>query len=197
MGCLHSSAAVVHQDSGDAHIQQLQAADADASYFRSIKITFFGSNGAGRSTIVNNLIHSDYHLQRVTPIVNDYCGPDIGPIIMSFLSPDFRCEVLPQSRQLIRENCVSNILTLLHKSQELYESDPIANGPCRIELDPMDEKDEIWEATQLVYNYREYGSFDNTDDPDYEAMEQLGLCCRLVYTCTCFKKHVLVYFLSN
>ena len=187
MGCLHSSPAMVHQAP-----ESKQADNADASYIRPIKITFFGSNSAGRSTIIENLI--DYHHQRVSAIVNDYCGPDIGPLIMSFLSSNIRCEDLPQSRHVIRENCVSEILTLLKKSQELYESDPIANGPCRIDLDSTEEGNEIVEAIMLVLNYNGYGSFCNTDELDYEELERLGLCCRLFYTCTCSSKRVLVHF---
>ena len=123
--------------------------------------------------MIKNLIH-DYHYYRwhrtVTATVHDYCGPDIGPIIMSFLSPPFRCEDLSQSRHVIRQNCVAGILTLLKKSQELYDTDPIANGPCffsqKMVLSLVD-------AIQLVVNY---GPASFTQELDHEEVEQLGLC---------------------
>ena len=66
----------------------------------------------------------------------------------------------------IRQNCVSGILTLLKKSQELYDADPVANADCLVTLD-----DSIVEAIQLVVNY---GSESFTGVLDDEEVEELG-----------------------
>ncbi len=50
-----------------------------------------------------------------------------------------------EARRVIRQNCVAGILTLLKKSQELYDENPEQNGCCLVNMD-----DEIVSAIQLV-----------------------------------------------
>ena len=185
MGCLQSSA-VVH----DVTETVIDYGVETNTVNKPIKILFFATTSPGKSTMIKNLIHTDYrHHCIATEMVNDSFGTDIGPIIMSFLSPPFRCEDLQQCRHVIRQNCVSGILKLLKKSQELYESDPIANGPCLVTLG--DWECEVVIAIQLVVTY---GNELFDDELDYEELERLGLCCRMFYTCTCREKRVSVYF---
>ena len=168
MDCLQSSA-VVH----DVTETVIDYGIETNTVNKPIKILFFATTSPGKSTMIKNLIHTDYRHHRIaTEMVNDSFGTDIGPIIMSFLSPPFRCEDLQQCRHVIRQNCVSGILTLLKKSQALYESDPIANGPCLVNLE--NEIVAVFvDAIQLVLNY---GSESFHDELDYEEVEQLGLC---------------------
>eukprot|EP01084_Bolivina_argentea_P048372 89132_1 len=53
-----------------------------------------------------------------------------------------------EARHVIRQNCVAAILTLLKKSQELYDENPEQNGCCLVNMD-----DEIVSAIQLVVKY--------------------------------------------
>jgi len=71
---------------------------------------------------------------------------------------------------VIRQNCVAGILTLLKKSQELYDHDPDQNGACLVNMD-----DEIVSAIQLVVNY---GPETFSDMVDWSEVAELG---RAVY----------------
>jgi len=71
-----------------------------------------------------------------------------------------------ESRHVIRQNCVAGILTLLKKSQELYDHDREANKKCLVNMD-----DEIVVAIQLVVNY---GGENFSEMLDYEEVEELG-----------------------
>ena len=82
-----------------------------------------------------------------------------------------------ESRHVIRQNCVAGILTLLKKSQELYDADPQTNALCLVNME-----DRIVEAIQLVVNY---GSESFSDVLDFEEVQQLGPCphslCPYIY----------------
>ena len=67
----------------------------------------------------------------------------------------------------IRRNCVAAMLTLLKKSQELYDADPAANGKCLVTM-----KDSIAETIQMIVNY---GSESFSDVSDQQEVEELGL----------------------
>eukprot|EP01083_Nonionella_stella_P170206 578743_1 len=69
-----------------------------------------------------------------------------------------------KSLPIIRHNCVAGIITLLKKSQQLYDKDPDANGACLVHMD-----DDITTQIQLVVKY---GSEAFAEDYD----EQLGEC---------------------
>lgn len=71
-----------------------------------------------------------------------------------------------ESRHVIRQNCVAGILTLLKKSQELYDADPQQNAQCLVTME-----DRIVEAIQLVVNY---GSESFSDVLEYEEVQALG-----------------------
>jgi len=71
-----------------------------------------------------------------------------------------------EARHVIRQNCVAGILTLLKKSQELYDHNPEQNGSCLVNMD-----DEIVGAIQLVVNY---GSESFSEVLDYNEVEELG-----------------------
>ena len=72
-----------------------------------------------------------------------------------------------EARHVIRQNCVAGILTLLKKSQELYDHNPEQNGACLVNMD-----DEIVSAIQLVVNY---GSESFSEVLDYNEVEELGI----------------------
>lgn len=72
-----------------------------------------------------------------------------------------------EARHVIRQNCVAGILTLLKKSQELYDHNPEQNGSCLVNMD-----DEIVSAIQLVVNY---GSESFSEVLDYNEVEELGM----------------------
>jgi len=71
-----------------------------------------------------------------------------------------------ESRHVIRQNCVAGILTLLKKSQELYDSEPERNSQCLVTMD-----DEIVQAIQLVVNY---GGENFSEMLDYNEVQELG-----------------------
>jgi len=71
-----------------------------------------------------------------------------------------------ESRHVIRQNCVAGILTLLKKSQELYDHDPEGNKACLVNMD-----DEIVVSIQLVVNY---GGENFSEMLDYQEVEELG-----------------------
>jgi len=71
-----------------------------------------------------------------------------------------------ESRHVIRQNCVAGILTLLKKSQELYDSQPERNSQCLVTMD-----DEIVQAIQLVVNY---GGENFSEMLDYNEVQELG-----------------------
>jgi len=71
-----------------------------------------------------------------------------------------------ESRHVIRQNCVAGILTLLKKSQELYDSDPEGNSQCLVTMD-----DEIVQYIQLVVNY---GGENFSEMLDYAEVQELG-----------------------
>jgi len=81
-----------------------------------------------------------------------------------------------ESRHVIRQNCVAGVLTLLKKSQELYDANPEANARCLVTME-----DRIVEAIQLVVNY---GSESFSDVLDYEEVQQLGHSIHLLWKLT-------------
>lgn len=70
-------------------------------------------------------------------------------------------------RHVIRQNCVAGILTLLKKSQELYDSDRECHRQCLVAMD-----DEIVRAIQLVVNY---GGENFSEQLNYDEVQQLGM----------------------
>jgi len=81
-----------------------------------------------------------------------------------------------ESQHVIRQNCVAGILTLLKKSQELYDANPEANSKCLVNME-----DRIVEAIQLVVNY---GSESFSDVLDFEEVQQLGESIYLLWSLT-------------
>ena len=71
-----------------------------------------------------------------------------------------------ESRHVIRQDCVSGILILLKKSQELFDEDTEKNKECLVNFE-----DEIVSAIRLVVNY-ESETF--SEVLDYEEVQELG-----------------------
>eukprot|EP01083_Nonionella_stella_P009397 27105_1 len=79
-----------------------------------------------------------------------------------------------EARHVIRQNCVAGILTLLKKSQELYDENPEQNGCCLVNMD-----DEIVSAIQLVVNY---GSESFSEVLDYNEVSELGKAIYMLWS---------------
>ena len=108
---------------------------------RSIKkLLLLGTGSSGKSTIFKSL--------------------------RSITGNPFEESELAESRHVIRQNCVAGILTILKKSQELYDEDNDANGACLVNMD-----DDIISSIQMIVNF---GSESFTEALDYSAVEQLG-----------------------
>ena len=164
MGCLHSSDA-------DALVTVVDREDHKQStnQIDPIRLTILGTGNSGKTTVIKSLINTEYQwYPMAAKLVEDHMPHAIGTVILSFLPrllfPIEECE---KSRPAIRQNCVARILTILQKSQQLYESDSISNAAYLIE-----RRDQIVEATQLVVNY---SSESFTDELDYQEMKRLGL----------------------
>eukprot|EP01083_Nonionella_stella_P205875 749310_1 len=71
-----------------------------------------------------------------------------------------------ETRHVIRQNCVAGILTLLKKSEELYNGNPEYNEACLVNMD-----EEIVSAIQLVVNY---GSESFSEALEYNEVQELG-----------------------
>ena len=82
-----------------------------------------------------------------------------------------------ESRHVIRQNLVAGMLTLLKKSQILYELDSDKYANCLLEM-----TDDIVEAIQLIVNH---GSESFTEALDYTEVEKLGI----------YLIHILDYFM--
>merc|ERR1712087_612450 len=77
----------------------------------------------GKSTWVKNLFYTDYRMHRIAiALVTEYMGPDIGPVIVSFLQPPFHVfDKLKEYRRVIRQNCVDSMIHLLKESQDICD----------------------------------------------------------------------------
>ena len=83
-----------------------------------------------------------------------------------------------ESRHVIRLNCVAGILTILKKSQEIYDEDPEKNKECLVSMD-----DDIVVAIQLVVNY---GGENFAEMLDYEEVGRLGMNMFVWWECVTF-----------
>ena len=162
MGCLHSSDV-------DALVTVVDGENHKHGTIDLIRLTILGTGNSGKTTVIKSLVHTDYRGYHIAAkLIQDYMPPAIGTIVLSFLPRlSFPIEEREKSRPAIRQNCVARILTLLQKSQVIYESDPIANAAYLIE-----RRDQIVDATQLVVNH---SSKSFTNVLDYEDMRRLGL----------------------
>eukprot|EP01084_Bolivina_argentea_P281153 481000_1 len=79
-----------------------------------------------------------------------------------------------EERYTIRQNCVAGILTLLKKSQELYDENPEQNDCCFVNMD-----DEIGNAIQLVVNY---GSESFSEVLDHNEVRELGQAIYMLWS---------------
>lgn len=140
MGCKQSS----EPTSGPDYTPQIERnlKDSEKTSKTAKKLLLLGTGSSGKSTLFKSLkiITNDTNVQTEQS----------------------------ESRHVIRQNCVAGILTLLKKSQELYDADPHANEGCLVKM-----QDNIVEAIQLVVNY---GSESFSDVLDDEEVQQLGLC---------------------
>eukprot|EP01084_Bolivina_argentea_P197384 338279_1 len=91
------------------------------------KLLLLGAGSSGKSTIFRQL--------------KCVCGPCTG-----FVESEIN-EVIP----IIRRNCVSGIMTLLKKTQQLYEIDEKENRDCYIDLDSLDAH--MMTAIKTVVNF--------------------------------------------
>jgi len=145
MGCKQSS----EPTSGPDYTPQIERnlKDSEKTSKTAKKLLLLGTGSSGKSTLFKSLkiITNDTNVQTEQS----------------------------ESRHVIRQNCVAGILTLLKKSQELYDADPHANEGCLVKM-----QDNIVEAIQLVVNY---GSESFSDVLDDEEVQQLGESIRILW----------------
>ena len=111
------------------------------------KLLLLGTGSSGKSTLFKNLK------------------------IISTKPEEYDSSVLVESRHVIRQNIVAGILTILKKSQELYEMDQEENGACLVSMD-----EDIIRCIQMIVNY---GGESFTEALDFVEMEQLGIIYKI------------------
>ena len=109
------------------------------------KLLLLGTGSSGKSTLFKSLI--DIH----QPFTERDCI---------------------ESLHVIRQNIVAGILTLLKKSQELYEKDQSKNAPCLVQM-----TDDIVSAIQIIVNF---GAESFTEALDYNEVQVLGMITMIV-----------------
>ena len=98
---------------------------------------------------------------------------------LKIITKDQNLETETRDAQLIiRQNCISGILTLLKKSQELFDEDPKQNSDCLVEMNK-----EIVSAIQLIVSYK---SETFEDVSDCKEVERLGICL-------CLLSHIYIH----
>merc|ERR1719216_457367 len=79
-----------------------------------------------------------------------------------------------EARHVIRQNCVAGILTLLKKSQELWEKNEAKNIDCLVNMDQ--------ETVDHITNVVQYGSETFSDALDYAEVTSLGTSIYFLWT---------------
>ena len=145
MGCCGSTAAPSDNHDGESKRVNTEIVssmkNAERLNKQEKKLLLLGTGSSGKSTLFKSL----------KIIKNEENAPN----------------EIAESRHVIRQNCVYAILTLLKKSQELYDENPEQNGACLVNMD-----DEIVEAIQLVVNN---ASDSFSEVLDYGELQKLGV----------------------
>eukprot|EP01084_Bolivina_argentea_P281664 481957_1 len=123
---------------------------------KQIKILSLGTGSSGKATIFKQLkyIHNDScnHKKDDTGTCGD-CNLDNN-------------NEYKESIHVIRQNCVAGMLTILRKSQELYDENPELYGKCLVNMDDQTVAD-----IQLIVNY---GSESFSEALDYIQVTESG-----------------------
>eukprot|EP01083_Nonionella_stella_P065273 170891_1 len=144
MGCCSSGAAPITEPDERGKVANTEIGtglkNAERLNKQAKKLLLLGTGSSGKSTLFKSLkiITKDQNMETETT----------------------------EARHVIRQNCVAGILTLLKKSQELYDEKPEQNGACLVNMD-----EEIVSAIQLVVNY---GSESFSEALEYNEVQELG-----------------------
>lgn len=84
-----------------------------------------------------------------------------------------------EARHVIRQNCVAGILTLLKKSQEMYDMDKVNNAACQVDM-----SENVVDNIQLVV---QYGSEAFSEELDYAEVEALGKAIHFIWSLDALK----------
>ena len=79
-----------------------------------------------------------------------------------------------EARHVIRQNCVAGILTLLKKSQELWEKNEAKNIDCLVNMDQ--------ETVDHITNVVQYGSETFSEVLDHAEVASLGISIYFLWT---------------
>lgn len=114
------------------------------------KLLLLGTGSSGKSTLFKSLkiINDESH---ITTETSEAC-------------------------HVIRQNCIAGILTLLKKSQELYEADAAENGDCLVDMTE--------ETVQNITYVVQYGSESFSETVDDEGIAQLGVAVHALWELT-------------
>ena len=159
------------------------------------KLILFGAPNSGKSTLFRSfnpittkngrgLNNTLTRQQATNHLVHGYIRSSFKPFITDITMPcsqyygsyDHPSDIL----HIIRQNCVSAMLTLLEKSQELYDRDAVRYASCFLNMN-----DETVNAIKVVMHYRDITFL---QEVDCLRIKELGKAMHLLWNLDAIQK---------